>query len=121
MTERNNFQKGEIWLLKNPERIKELGKDYRPVLIISNNEQNENGDSVVALPTTTQDVENISPTEVFINNTPDNGLDYPSKILCDSPFTWDKGIRWEKKLGIASKGIMEKVKIAWKISFWWDD
>ena len=34
-------RKGEIWLLKNPEQIKELGKDYRPVLIISSNERNE--------------------------------------------------------------------------------
>ena len=108
---------GEIWLLKNPERIKELGKDYRPVLIISNNERNEHDNSVVVLPLTTDDLENILPVQIFIKNTPETGLDEPSKILCDSPFTWDKGIRFEKRLGIASKEIMEKVKNAWKIAF----
>jgi len=57
------------------------------VLIISPNERNEFDSSVVVLPMTTDDLENILPVEVFINNTLKNGLDYPSKILCDSPFT----------------------------------
>jgi len=67
--------------------------------------------------TTTDDLENILPVEVFIDNTPKTGLEYPSKILCDSPFTWDKGIRFDKRLGVANKEIMKKVKIAWKIAF----
>ena len=110
---------GEIWLLKNPERIKELSKDYRPVLIISPNERNEYDNSVVIVPTTTDDLENILPVEVFIENTPETGLDYPSKILCDSPFTWDKGLRFDKKIGVANQEIMEKVKAAWEIAFNW--
>ena len=66
---------------------------------------------------TTDDLENILPVEVFIKNTKEIGLEYPSKILCDYPFTWDKGIRFEKKLGVASEEIMEKVKKVWKIAF----
>ena len=104
-------------MLKNPKRIKEIGKDYRPVLIISNNERNEYDNSIVVLPTTTDDLENILPVEVFIENVLETGLDEPSKILCDSPFTWDKGIRFERRLGVASTEIMEKVKKAWKIAF----
>ena len=51
---KSNFpRKGEIWLLKNPKRIKEIGKDYRPVLIISNDEQNEYDDKIVVAPLTT--------------------------------------------------------------------
>ena len=116
--QKNSFpRKGEIWLLRNPERIKEIGKDYRPVLIISNDERNEYSLSVVGLPLTTDDLDNILPVQIFIKNTPETGLDEPSKILCDSPFTWDKGIRFEKRLGTASKEIMEKVKVAWKVSF----
>jgi len=103
---------GEIWLLKNPERIKELGKDYRPVLIISRNERNEYDNSIAVLPLTTDELDNILPVEVFIKNTKENGLDEPSKILCDSPFTWDKGIRFKGKLGVTSKEIMQKVKTA---------
>jgi len=120
--QKNNFpRKSEIWLLKNPERIKEIGKDYRPVLIISSDERNEYSLSVVSLPLTTDDLENFLPVQVFIKNTPETGLDEPSKILCDSPFTWDKKIRFDKKLGIANKGIMEKVKKAWQVAFDTDD
>ena len=111
---------GEIWLLKNPERIKELGKDYRPVLIISNNERNEHDNSVLVLPLTTDDLENILPVEVFIKNTKENGLDEPSQILCDSPFTWDKGIRFKERLGVVSPEIMVEIKKAWEIAFVWE-
>lgn len=113
---KNNFPcYGEIWLLKNSERIKEISKDHRPVLVVSNDERNEYSSSVVVLPTTTDGLENISPIEIFIKNTPETGLDYPSKILCDSPFTWNKGLRFEKKLGVASKETMNKVKKAWQL------
>jgi hypothetical protein len=36
---------------------------------------------------TTEGLENILPVEVLVKNTSETGLDYPSKILCDSPFT----------------------------------
>ncbi|CAG8600052.1 7572_t:CDS:2 [Ambispora gerdemannii] len=64
-------QREELWQKLIVERIKELAKDYRPVLIISNDERNEYGDSAVAVPTTTDDIKNILPVEVFINNTPE--------------------------------------------------
>ena len=67
---------------------------------------------MVVLPTTTDGLEDISPIEIFIDNAPETGLNYPSKILCDSPFTWDKRLRFEKKLGVASKETMNKVKKA---------
>ena len=115
---KNNFPKqGEIWLLKNHERIREISKDCRPVLIFSSNERNEHGNSVVVFPLTTDDLENILPVEVYIKNTTENGLDYPSKILCDCPFTWDKRIRFEKRLGKVSIEVMEEVKKALKITF----
>jgi mRNA-degrading endonuclease toxin of MazEF toxin-antitoxin module len=110
-------KKGEIWLVNNPERIKELGKDQRPVLIISNDEQNEYDDKVVAAPLTTDNVENIELFEVFIKNAPETGLDYPSKILLNYLFTLDKELRFKKRLGVASKEVMEKVKKAWGFAF----
>jgi mRNA-degrading endonuclease toxin of MazEF toxin-antitoxin module len=110
-------KKGEIWLANNPGRIKELGKDQRPVLIISNDEQNEFDDKVVAAPLTTDKVEKVELFEVFIKNTPETGLDYPSKILLNYPFTLDKNLRLEKRLGVASPEMMAKVKKAWEIAF----
>ena len=112
MSKVKNFPKrGEIWLVNNPERIKELGKDYRPVLIISSNEQNEYDDKVIIIPLTTNDVEKIKLFEVFINNTPETGLDKPSKILLNSPFAIFKELRLEKRLGMVSREVMEKVRM----------
>src|SRR5687767_9209469 len=89
-------KKGEIWLANNPEQIKELKKDYRPVLIISNDEQNEYDDKIVAVPLTTDNIEKVKLVEVFIKNVPETGLDYPSKILLNYPLTLDKDLRLEK-------------------------
>jgi len=117
MKDKDFPQKGEIWILKNIEKIKELSKDYRPSLIISNDERNEYDDSVVVLPLTTKNVEDVLSVEVFLDNTPETGLDKPSKIVCDSPFTWNKGLRLEKKIGKVSPAILQEVKKVWKISF----
>ena len=113
-------KKGEIWLANNPERIKELSKDYRPVLIISNDEQNEYDDKVVVAPLTTDDIEKVKLVEVFIKNTPETGLDYPSKILLNYPFALDKDLRLEKKMGVVSPEILRKVKNSWEIAFSWE-
>ena len=113
-------KKGEIWLANNPERIKELSKDYRPVLIISNDEQNEYDDKVVVAPLTTDDIEKVKLIEVFIKNTPETGLDYPSKILLNYPFALDKDLRLEKKMGVVSPEILRKVKNSWEIAFSWE-
>lgn len=119
MSKPNKFPKrGEIWLLKNPERIKEFGKDYRPVLIISSDEQNEFDVKVVAVPLTTEEIKQVKIFEVFIENTPETGLDYPSKILLNYPFALEKELRLEKeRLGIIGWETMQKVKKAWKIAF----
>jgi mRNA-degrading endonuclease toxin of MazEF toxin-antitoxin module len=103
--------------VNNPERIKELGKDQRPVLVISNDEQNEYDDKVVAAPLTTDNVDKVELFEVFIKNTSETGLDCPSKILLNYLFTLDKNLRLEKKLGVASSEIMAKVKKAWGFAF----
>jgi mRNA-degrading endonuclease toxin of MazEF toxin-antitoxin module len=94
------------------DKIKEFGKDYRPVLVISSNEQNEYDDKIVAVPLTTEEIEKVKLFEVFIKNTPETGLDYPSKILLNYPFTLDKELRLEKRLGVVGREVMEKVKKA---------
>lgn len=109
-------KRGEIWLIKC-DKIKEFSKDYRPGLVISNDIQNEFGEYVAVAMMTTDDLENIQLFEVFIQNTPENGLAEPSKIVLNRPFTVFRELRLEKRLGVASRETMEKVKIAWKISF----
>ena len=108
-------REGDIWLVKL-EKLKEFSKPYRPCIVVSNDFQNEFDDKIVVVPTTTDDIANIQLFEVFIENTPENGLDEPSKIILNHPFTVFKKLRLKKYLGIASRGIMEQVKKAWRMA-----
>lgn len=121
MKKSNNFSKlpkrGEIWLVDfNRKQEKEENK-IRPVLIVSDDIQNEFDKWIVGIPMTTKDVENVRLVEVFVKNTPETGLDYPSKLQFNYPRTIDKELRLIEKLGIADKEVMEKAKAAWKIAF----
>ena len=56
---------------------------------------------MVAVPLTTEEIEQVKIFEVFIENTPETGLGYPSKILLNCPFTLEKELRLEKeRLGV---------------------
>jgi hypothetical protein len=57
---------------------------------------------------TTKDVENVRLVEVFVKNTPETGLDYPSKLQFNYPRTIDKELRLIEKLGIADKEVMKR-------------
>ena len=46
---------------------------------------------------TTDDLKNIQLFEAFIKNTPETGLDEPSKIVLNHPFSVFKELRLEKK------------------------
>ena len=107
---------GEIWLAELP-KIKEFSKPFRPVLVISNNLQNEFDNLITIATLTTNDVENAKPFEVYIENTPETGLDYPSKILVGYSFTVYKELRLIERLGMVSEEIMNKVKTALRITF----
>ena len=109
-------RQGEIWLAELP-KIKEFSKSFRPVLVISNNLQNE-FDSLITIATlTTDDVENVKPFEVFVSNTKETGLDYPGKILVGYSFTIYKELRLIERLGVVSEETINKVKTALRISF----
>src|SRR4051812_13382332 len=89
-------KRGEIWLIRC-DKIKEFSKDYRPALIISGNIQNEFDEFITVAMMTTEDLENVQLFEVFIENVPENGLDEPSKIILNHPFTIFRELRLEKK------------------------
>jgi len=82
--------------------------------VISGDIQNEFNDLIAVAPITTEDIENIGPFEVFIKNTPETGLKYPSKVQFIFPMTIDKELRLvdKQRLGLASREIMEKAKSA---------
>jgi mRNA-degrading endonuclease toxin of MazEF toxin-antitoxin module len=99
------------------DKIKEVSKPFRPALVVSNNFQNEFDENIVVTVMTTEEIANIQPFEVFIKNTPETGLEKPSKILCNYLHTINKKLRLVDKqhLGVVSSEIMAKVKRALKI------
>src|SRR5215216_1974489 len=110
MKKTNKFPKrGEIWLVKF-KKSKETPKTFRPCLVISSDTQNEFNDLIAVVPITTDNIEIIELFEVFIKNTPETGLDKPSKIQFIFPMTIDKELRLvdKKRLGVAGKEVMEK-------------
>ena len=108
-------KQGEIWLVKFPP-TKEDRKPIRPCLVISDNIQNEYGKWIVVIPLTTEDIENIEPFEVFVKNTKENGLDYPSKLQFNYPRTIDRE-RLKEHLGVLSSKNIGELKKAWQVAF----
>jgi len=108
-------KQGEIWLVKFPP-TKEDRKPIRPCLVISDNIQNEYAKWIVIIPLTTEEIENAEPFEVFVKNTSENGLDYPSKLQFNYPRTVDRE-RLKEHLGVLSSKMIEELKKAWQIAF----
>jgi mRNA-degrading endonuclease toxin of MazEF toxin-antitoxin module len=106
-------KEGEIWLVKF-DKLKEFSKPYRPCLVVSNNTQNQFDKNIVVVGLTTDEIERVRTFEVFVENTPDTGLDEPSKICCNYLHTINKKLRLieKKRLGTVSSEILEKVKEA---------
>ena len=120
MKKSNNFSKlpkrGEIWLVDfNRKQEKEENK-IRPVLIISDDIQNEFDKWIVGIPMTTKDVENVRLVEVFVKNIPETGLDYPSKLQFNYPRTVDRE-RLKERLGILNGKRIGELRKAWQVAF----
>ncbi len=107
-----NIKRGGIYLAAlDPVIGKEISKT-RPVVIVSNNKNNEFSGTVTILPVTSKNVQKIYPFEVFlkkgIGNLPKN-----SKIKADQIRTLDKsrivkfiGVLEKKELDLIDKAIL---------------
>lgn len=76
-------QQGEIWLADfNRKKQKEQSK-IRPVLILSNNWQNQHNDYSIVAPLTSdeEELKHVASFEVLIEANQENGLAEKSKIL----------------------------------------
>ena len=109
-------KQGEIWLVDfNRKREKEQSK-IRPVLILSNNWQNQYSSYTVIAPLTSEEkeLENIAPFEVLIEANEKNGLDRKSKVLLHRLRAIDKELRLiEKKGKVDSKIWFQSWKALW--------
>jgi mRNA-degrading endonuclease toxin of MazEF toxin-antitoxin module len=86
--------------------------------VVSNDTQNQFDKNIVVVGLSTDEMERIRIFEVFIKNTPETGLNESSKICCNYLHTVNKKLRLvdKKRLGVASKEVMDKVKKALKMT-----
>jgi mRNA interferase MazF len=108
-------KQGEIWLVNFPPTLEDR-KPTRPCLVISDNIQNEYGKWIVVIPLTTEDLENVEPFEVLVENTSETGLDYPSKLQFNYPRTIDR-TRLKERLGVLNRKKIGELRKAWQIAF----
>src|SRR6185437_8885309 len=102
-------KRGQIWLIKF--KKVEDNKSIRSCVVISNNTQNEFDERIVVVGTTTKGLEKTQPFEVFIDNTPETGLDKPSKILLGYPRTIDRA-RLREHVGAVGRKIIGELRRA---------
>ncbi len=102
----------QIWIQRKELRLRKK----RPVLIVSNNANNNAATTITVIPITSN-VKKIYPFEVFLE-TSETGLIKPSKAQCHQIRTISKNrIINSKPQGQASNLVMVKIKAALKTPF----
>jgi len=108
-----SIKRGDIYLaVLDPVVGKEIAKT-RPVVVISNDKNNEFSGTVTILPITSKKLEKVYPFEVFLDKGTGN-LPKDSKVKADQIRTLDKS-RLHTFLGKIMKEEMDKIDNAIKI------
>jgi mRNA interferase MazF len=108
-----NIKRGEIHIVGlDPIIGREISKT-RPVVVVSNDKNNEFSGTVTILPITTRNLHKIYPFEVFLNKGTGN-LPKDSKVKADQIRTLDKS-RTLKFIGALEQREMIKIEKAMKI------
>ncbi len=108
-----NIKRGEIYLAAlDPVMGREIAKT-RPVVVVSNDKNNEFSGTVTILPLTSKNPQTVYPFEVFLSRGNAN-LPKDSKIKADQIRTLDKS-RMIKNIGILDKKDLDAIDKAIKI------
>jgi mRNA interferase MazF len=108
-----NIKRGEIYLADlDPVQGREIAKT-RPVVIVSNDKNNQFSGTVTILPLTSKNPQRVYPFEVFL---PKGHANVPkdSKIKADQIRTLDKN-RLIKAIGVLDKEDLAAIETAMKI------
>ena len=108
-----NIKRGEIYLAAlDPAPGREIAKT-RPVVIVSNNKNNEFSGTVTILPLTSKNLRMIYPFEFFLSRGHAH-LPKDSKVKADQIRTLDKS-RMIKSIGVLGKKELDAIDRAMKI------
>ena len=108
-----NIRRGEIYVaVLDPVVGREISKT-RPVVVASNDKNNQFSGTVTVLPVTSKNLERIYPFEVFLSKG-SGSLPKNSKVKADQIRTLDKA-RLVKKIGKLDQKEIEEIEKAMKI------
>lgn len=108
------MKRGEIYFADLGPTIGDETKKIRPVLIISNNANNNAANTITIIPLTSN-VHKVYPFEVLLNNN-ESGLSKTSKAQCHQIRTISKNRICNTKIqGIVSNLILSKINFALKL------
>ena len=108
-----NIKRGEIYLLAlDPVMGREISKT-RPVVVVSNNKNNEFSGTLTIIPITSKNLQKIYPFEVFLTKGTGK-LPKDSKVKADQIRTLDKS-RIVKFIGTLEKKEIDQIEKAIKI------
>jgi len=108
-----NIKRGEIYVAAlDPVMGREISKT-RPVVIVSNDKNNEFSGTVTVLPVTSRNLKRIYPFEVFLSKGSGN-LPKDSKVKADQIRTLDKA-RLVKRIGKLEQKEVGEIEKAMKI------
>ena len=108
-----NIKRGEVFLASlDPVIGREISKT-RPVVIVSNDKNNEFSGTVTVLPITSQNLQSIYPFEVFLSKG-DANLPKNSKVKANQIRTLDKN-RLVKNIGLLDTRKLNTIEKAIKI------
>ncbi len=108
-----NIKRGEVFLASlDPVIGREISKT-RPVVIVSNDKNNEFSGTVTVLPITSQNLQSIYPFEVFLSKG-DANLPKNSKVKANQIRTLDKN-RLVKNIGLLDARKLNAIEKAIKI------
>jgi len=108
-----NIRRGEIYLAAlDPVMGREIAKT-RPVVVVSNDTNNEFSGTVTILPLTSKNPQTVYPFEVFLSKGNAN-LPKDSKVKADQIRTLDKG-RMVKRIGALNQKDLDVIDKAIKI------
>jgi mRNA interferase MazF len=108
-----NIKRGEIYLAAlDPVVGREISKT-RPVVVVSNDQNNTFSATVTILPITSKNIQSVYPFEVFLSKG-DANLPKDSKVKADQIRTLDKN-RMIKFIGVADQKDLDAIDTAMKI------
>lgn len=108
-----NIRRGEVYIAAlDPVIGREISKT-RPILIVSNDRNNDFSGTVTVLPITSANLKKIYPFEVFLSKG-SGGLPKNSKVKADQIRTLDKG-RLAKRVGKLEREDLAEIEKAIKI------